>query len=75
MYDANNNITQVKVNGTVVATNLSLSQARVLEQTLITAYGIDILKNMINSISPRKWKYFKREYKKMKSLLSSYNKL
>lgn len=38
---------------TIVATNLSLSQARVLEQTLITAYGIGTLRNMINSISPK----------------------
>ena len=60
---------------TAIATNLTLSQARVLEQTLITAYGIDTLKNMINSISPSKWKRFKREYKQMKSLLKSYRNL
>lgn len=45
---------------TIVATNLSLSQARVLEQTLITAYGIGTLRNMINSISPKKWSRFKK---------------
>lgn len=36
-----------------VATGLSLAQARAMEQTIITAYGIDTLKNMINSISPK----------------------
>lgn len=60
---------------TIVATNLSLSQARVLEQTLITTYGIGTLRNMINSISPKKWSRFKKECRQMRSLLSSYRHL
>lgn len=60
---------------TIVAMNLSLSQARVLEQTLITAYGIGTLRNMINFISPKKWSRFKKEYRQMRSLLSSYRHL
>lgn len=60
---------------TIVAMNLSLSQVRVLEQTLITAYGIGTLRNMINFISPKKWSCFKKEYRQMRSLLSSYRHL
>lgn len=60
---------------TIVAMNLSLSQARVLEQTLITAYGIGTLRNMINFISSKKWSRFKKEYRQMRSLLSSYRHL
>ena len=54
-----------------VATGLSLAQARALEQTLITAYGLDTLKNMINSISPSKWGKFKTEFNQMKTLIES----
>lgn len=56
----------------VIATNLSLCNARALEQTIITAYGIDTLKNMINSISPKKWSIFKREFKQMQTLIDSF---
>ena len=55
-----------------VATNLTKSQARALEQTLITAYGIDTLKNMINSISPKKWNDFKNEFSQMQTLIQSW---
>lgn len=55
-----------------VATNLSKTQARALEQTLITAYTLDTLKNMINSISPRKWSNFKSEFEQMLTLIESW---
>lgn len=55
-----------------VATGLSKAQSRALEQTLITAYSLKTLDNMINSISPRKWKNFKSEYKQMRSLIQSW---
>ena len=55
-----------------IATGLSRSMARALEQTLITAYGLDTLKNMINSISPKKWNYFKSEFEQMKTLIQSW---
>ena len=55
-----------------IATNLTKSQARALEQTLITAYGIDTLKNMINSISPKKWNNFKSEFSQMQTLIQSW---
>ncbi len=54
-----------------IASNLTLSQARALEQTIITAYGIDTLKNMINSISPKKWSQFKSEFEQMQTLIES----
>ena len=53
-------------------TGLSLAQARALEQTIITAYGLDTLKNMINSISPKKWENFKTEFNQMKTLIESF---
>ena len=55
-----------------VATNLSLNQARALEQTIICAYGIDTLMNIINSISPSKWGYFLQEFSQMTTLIESY---
>ena len=55
-----------------IATNLTKSQARALEQTLITAYGIDTLKNKINSISPKKWNNFKSEFSQMQTLIQSW---
>ena len=55
-----------------IATNLTLAQARALEQTIITAYGIDTLQNMINSISPSKWNFFKQEFEQMRSLIDSF---
>jgi len=55
-----------------IATGLSKSQARALEQTLITAYTLDTLENMINSISPKKWSKFKTEFNQMTSLVQSW---
>ena len=56
-----------------VATGLSLSEARAMEQTIITAYTLDTLKNMINSISPSKWANFKKEFSQMQTLIESWN--
>lgn len=55
-----------------VATGLTLAQARALKQTIITAYTIDTLKNMINSISPSKWGNFKTEFNQMGTLIQSW---
>ena len=55
-----------------IATGLSLGEARALEQSLIVAYGLDTLKNMINSISPKKWNTFKSEFNQMRSLIDSW---
>ena len=55
-----------------IATGLTKPQARALEQTLITAYGFDTLKNLINSISPKKWATFKREFNQMKNLIAAW---
>ena len=55
-----------------VATGLTLANARALEQTIITAYTIDTLKNMINSISPSKWGNFKTEFNQMETLIQSW---
>lgn len=54
-----------------VATGLSLAEARALEQTIITAYSLDTLVNMINSISPRKWDNFRMEFQQMKTLIEA----
>ena len=55
-----------------VKTNLSRAEARVLEQTLLTAFTLEALNNVINSISPKKWKYFKNEFARMQALISSW---
>ena len=55
-----------------VATNLTYEQARALEQSLITAYSIDTLCNMINSISPNKWSRFTTEFSQMQTLILSW---
>ena len=55
-----------------IATNLSKAKARVLEQTIITAYTLDTLKNMINSISPKKWNNFKLEFEQINTLIQSW---
>ena len=55
-----------------IATGLTKNKARVLEQTIITAYGLDTLKNLINSISPKKWSRFKSEYRQMRGLINSF---
>ena len=55
-----------------IATCLSYTQARVLEQTLITAYTLDTLMNMINSIAPSKWGNFKTEFEQMLTLIESF---
>lgn len=48
------------------------AQARAMKQTIISAYTLNTLCNMINSISPRKWKYFKSEFEQMSTLIQSW---
>jgi len=55
-----------------IATGLSWGEARALEQSIISAYGIDTLKNMINSISPTRWGTFKVEFNQMKHLIEAF---
>lgn len=55
-----------------IATCLSLAQARALEQTIITAYTLDTLRNMINSIAPSKWGNFQTEFEQMLTLIESF---
>ena len=55
-----------------IATGLSTSAARALEQVIITAYTIDTLYNMINSISKRKLGNFKSEFNQMETLMQSW---
>lgn len=51
---------------------MSKAQARAMEQAIITAYGLDTLKNLINSISPKKWGNFKTEFEQMLTLIQSW---
>jgi len=55
-----------------VATNLTRKEGRALEQSLITAYTLESLANMINSISPSKWSNFTYEFERAGSLISGY---
>ena len=55
-----------------VATGLNRNKARALEQILITAYGLDTLINMINSIAPKKWEFFLSEFGQMLTLIDSW---
>ena len=54
-----------------IATGLDRKCARALEQTIISAYTLVVLDNMINSISPKKWHKFKKEFKQMCGLIES----
>ena len=55
-----------------IATGLTYKDARALEQTLITAYTLDCLDNMINSIAKGKFNKFADEFNRMNSLISCY---
>jgi hypothetical protein len=55
-----------------IKTNMSLEDARALEQALITTFTLDALKNTINSISPNKWDDFKEEFERVNNLTSSH---
>ena len=57
---------------TPVATGLTHNESRALEQTLITAYTLQALKNSINSIADKNLKNFTYEIKRVESLISSY---
>lgn len=55
-----------------ISTGLSKAQARVMEQTIITAYTLDSLNNVINSISPKKWNNFITEFNQISTLIQSW---
>lgn len=55
-----------------IATALTKNEARAMEQTIIAAYTLDTLVNMINSISPQKWSKFKSEFEQMTTLMQSW---
>ena len=55
-----------------IATGLTKEEARAMEQTIITAYTLDTLVNMINSISPKKWSTFESEFEQMSTLMQSW---
>ena len=55
-----------------VATGMTRNEARALEQALITAYTLEALNNMINSIAPSKWENFTYEFSRANSLISGY---
>ena len=55
-----------------IKTGLTKNEARAMEQTIITAYTLDTLVNMINSISPKKWSTFKSEFEQMSTLMQSW---
>ncbi|MFA6661517.1 MAG: RHS repeat-associated core domain-containing protein, partial [Bacilli bacterium] len=54
-----------------IATGLTYKEARAMEQTLITAYGLDALGNAINSIARKKWGSFAKEFARASSIFSS----
>ena len=56
----------------VVATGLTLENARALEQTLITAFTLKELKNVINSIAESKHDDFTSAFIRMESLIRGY---
>ena len=55
-----------------IATGLTKDKARAMEQTIITAYTLETLVNMVNSISPKKWSNFKTEFEQMNTLIQSW---
>jgi len=55
-----------------VYTNMDADLARVLEQALISAFTLDALANMINSIAPHKWGEFNAQFQRMQKLLSGH---
>lgn len=55
-----------------IVTNLSLKEARTMEQTLITAYTLDSLNNAINSIAEKNWEQFANEAYKMAKFINEH---
>jgi len=55
----------------VIATNLSLEQARAFEQLLILGYGINALDNIINSIAEKNWGKFTSAFEQINGLIAS----
>ena len=53
-----------------IATGLTLDEARALEQVLISAYTLEGLMNLINSIAPSKWDQFLDEFERVQGLIA-----
>ena len=53
-----------------IATGLTLDEARALEQVLISAYTLEGLMNLINSIAPSKWNQFLDEFERVQGLIA-----
>jgi len=54
-----------------IATGMTYREARAMEQTLIIAFELEALYNVINSISAKKWGNFTKEFARAASILSS----
>ena len=55
-----------------IAWGLSRIQARTMEQTIITAFTLKNLRNIINSINEKKWRGFTDSFEKMLNLILSW---
>ncbi len=54
-----------------IVTGLSRADARALEQALITAFTLEALENMINSITMKNWEKFTDSFGRVTTLISS----
>ncbi|MCR5836933.1 MAG: hypothetical protein K6G88_10550 [Lachnospiraceae bacterium] len=55
-----------------VAHGLTYTQSRVLEQAIITAYTLNNLQNLRNSIAQKNWNQFEDKFEDMQTLIQSY---
>ncbi len=55
-----------------VAHGLTYTQSRVLEQAIITAYTLNNLQNLRNSIAQKKWNKFKDNFTYVQTLIQIY---
>jgi hypothetical protein len=55
-----------------VAHGLTYTQSRVLEQAIITAYTLNNLQNLRNSIAQKKWNKFKDNFTDVQTLIQIY---
>ena len=55
----------------IVKTDMTIEEARALEQALITAFTLDALNNIYNSIAKAKWDQFSEEIMRIEKLWSS----
>lgn len=55
-----------------IMTGLTYTKARVAEQALISAFTLEKLVNMINSISPKRWNVFLDEFNELVLLMLAW---